>query len=208
MAKGGSGAKMLYFVLYVVLITELLIVITERDELEESEMAIRNNMLGSIAASYKAPISLSSTPKLLDYNVVTEGEHEATIVLSITGLVSDEEKAAVVYYVSVAPGSKVPDAWPSGGITSDKGNGKYKLIKNEDGSAKFLATISSEGDYKFSTYCEVDRKWPGYLENTPLMDSLKVMVGSLKRAKSNIETFTISAKRQGGVKKKGAELVL
>ncbi len=208
MAKGGSGAKMLYFVLYVVLITELLIVITERDELEESELAIRQNMLGSIAASYKAPISLSSTPKFLDYNVAGEGQHEATVVLSVNGLVSDEEKAAVEYTVSVAPGSKVPDGWPSGGISTGKGNGKYKLEKNEDGSAKFLATIASEGDYKFSTYCEVERKWPGYLEKTALLDSLKVMVGSLKKAKSNVETFTISAKRQGGVKKKGAELVL
>ena len=208
MAKGGSGAKMLYFVLYVVLITELLIVITERDELEESELAIRTNMLGSIAASYKAPISLSSTPKFLDYNVAGEGEHEATIVLSVTGLVSDEEKAGVVYYVNVAPGSKMPDAWPSGGISSVSGNGKYKLVKGEDGAAKFLATISAEGDYKFSTYCEVERKWPGYLEKTALLDSLKVMVGNLKKAKSNTEVFTISAKRQGGVKKKGAELVL
>lgn len=208
MAKGGSGAKMLYFVLYVVLITELLIVITERDELEESEQAIRNNMLGSIAASYKAPISLSSTPKFLDYNVTGEGEHEATIVLSVAGLVSDEEKAAVAYYVNVVPGSKAPDAWPSGGINTGKGSGKYKLVKNEDGSAKFLATIGAEGDYKFAAYCEVDRKWPGYLEKTPLLDSLKVMVGNLSRAKSNTETFTISAKRQGGVKKKGAELVL
>jgi hypothetical protein len=208
MAKGGSGAKMLYFVLYVVLITELLIVITERDELEESEMFIRNNMLGSIAASYKAPISLSSTPKFLDYNVAGEGGHEATIVLSVTGLVSDEEKAGVVYYVNVAPGSKTPDAWPSGGISSEKGNGKYKLVKSEDGAAKFLATMSAEGDYKFSTYCEVERRWPGYLMGTPLLDSLKVMVGNLKKAKSNIEIFTISAKRQGGVKKKGAELVL
>ena len=73
------GAKMLYFVLYIVLITELLIVITERDELEEVEKNIRTNMLGSIAASYKAPITLTATPKFLDYNVAAEEGREATV---------------------------------------------------------------------------------------------------------------------------------
>jgi len=208
MAKGGSGAKMLYFVLYVVLITELLIVITERDELEESELAIRTNMLGSIAASYKAPISLSATPKFLDYNVAGEGEHEATVVLTVNGLVSEKEKSGVVYFLTIAPGSKAPDGWPAGGLSSAVKNGKYKLVVTPEGSAKFLAVINSEGDYKFNAFCEVVRKWPEYLENTSLLDSLKAKVGGLSKAKSNTESFTISAKRQGGVKKKGAELVL
>lgn len=208
MAKGGSGAKMLYFVLYIVLITELLVVITERDELEDVEKNIRTNMLGSIAASYKAPITLSSTPKFLDYNVAAEDGREATIVISVLGLVSDEEKSGVVYHIDVASGSKVPEGWPSGGISTGTGNEKYKLNQSGDGSANFLAKITNEGEYKFHAYCEVERKFPGYLINTPLLDSLKAMVGNLKTAKSNTDSFTISAKRQGGVKKKGAELVL
>lgn len=208
MAKGGSGAKMLYFVLYVVLITELLIVITERDELEDVEKNIRTNMLGSIAAAYKAPITLSATPKFLDYNVAAEDGREATVVLSVVGLVSDEEKSGAVYHIDVASGSKAPENWPSGGISTGDNNSKYKIDQSAEGSAKFLAKITNDGEYKFHAYCEAERKFPGYLANTPLLDSLKVMVGGLKTAKSNVESFTISAKRQGGVKKKGAELVL
>ena len=208
MAKGGSGAKMLYFVLYVVLITELLIVITERDELEDVEKNIRTNMLGSIAAAYKAPITLSATPKFLDYNVAAEEGREATVVLSVVGLVSNEEKSGAIYHIDIVPGSKAPESWPSGGLSTGDGTSKYKIDQGIDGSAKFLAKITNEGEYKFHASCEAERKFPGYLTGTTLLDSLKAMVGGLKSAKSNIESFTISAKRQGGVKKKGAELVL
>ena len=208
MAKGGSGAKMLYFVLYIVLIVELLIVITERDDLEEVEKNIRTHMLGSIAQSYKLPVVISATPKISDYNVAAEEGRDATVVLSVQGLVSDEEKAKLKFFVEIVPGSKTPDGWPSGGIGTDNQNGKYRLTQNENGTAKFLAKLTAEGDYKFSAYCKVDRKFPGYLDDTPLLDTLKLMVGNLTTAESNHDTFTISAKRQGGVKKKGAELVL
>ncbi len=204
MAKG-SGSKMLYFVLYVVLITELMIVITERDELEEEEAKIRDKMLSSIAQSYKAPITLSPTPKFLDFNVGSKDNPEATVVLSVFGLVSDEEKANVEFYVSVAPGSRAPDGWPGGVITTKSNNSKYKVV-NDNGNARFLAQISSEGDYKFNVYCQVNRTFPTYL--TPrLLEELKHLVGDLSVGKSAPESFSISAKRQGGVVKKGAEIV-
>ncbi|MCE1189104.1 MAG: hypothetical protein LWX56_08170 [Ignavibacteria bacterium] len=207
MAKGGSGAKMLYFVLYIVLITELLIVITERDELEETENHIRQNLIGSIANSYKMPIQLSVTPKSLDYNVAAEEEKDATIVISVLGLVADEEKKSVKFYVDVDPSSKAPEGWPSGGISTDKPSGNYRVMNDEQGGARFLAKLKSEGDFKFSVYCQVERKFPEYLKDTPLLDSLKAKVGGLTLATSNKDKFTISAKRQGGVKKKGAEIV-
>ncbi|MBI2417879.1 MAG: hypothetical protein HYV28_08250 [Ignavibacteriales bacterium] len=208
MAKGGgSGAKMLYFVLYIVLIVELLIVITERDELEEVEAHIRTNMLGSIANSYKLPIQLSVTPKALDYNVGATENNDATVVLSVVGLVADEEKKEVKYHVDVDPSSKVPDGWPSGGVSTGDGTEKYKVLNDEQGNATFLAKINSEGDYKFIAQCQVDRKFPEYLHGTPLLDSLKVMVGNLTTAISNKDKFAISAKRQGGVKKAGAQIV-
>lgn len=208
MAKGGgSGAKMLYFVLYIVLIVELLIVITERDELEEIESHIRTNMLGSIANSYKLPIQLSVTPKALDYNVGAEQDKDATVVLSVVGLVAEEEKKEVKYYIDLDPSSKVPEGWPSGGVSTGDGNDKYKVVNDEQGNATFQAKIKSEGDYKFVAHCQVDRKFPEYLKGTPLLDSLKSMVGNLTVATSNKDKFSISAKRQGGVKKVGAQIV-
>ncbi len=205
MAKG-SGSKMLYFVLYVLLLSELMVVITERDELEEQEHAVRDKMLASIAESYKKPIQLTANPKLLDYNVGSKENPSAEVSFSVFGLVSDEEKDGLVFYIN-ASGNKAPQGWPSGGINSaDAGDGPYKVINNQ-GAGIFTAGITNEGEFKFTIYCEVKRELPGYLKELPhLYEALKEMIGSMETAKSDAELFTIMAKRQGGVQKKGLEI--
>ena len=47
-----KNKNVVYFVLYIVILTELLIVITERDELEEVEHQIRDKMLTTLAKMY------------------------------------------------------------------------------------------------------------------------------------------------------------
>lgn len=210
MAKGGAG-KMLYFVLYIVLITELLVVITERDELQDNEKLIQQKLIGSIANSYKLPFSLNVTPRQTDYNLGNEDKHEATIVFETAGLVSDAEKEGVLYTVKVAPGSKAPEGFPASGVSSDDGaKGVFKIIK-ENGNAKFQAKFFAEGDYKFIVQAHAKRILPDYL--TPnLLELLKEKIGDEtaldKQVNSNEVTFSVSAKRQGGVKKAGAQLVL
>jgi len=205
MAKGSSG-KMLYFVLYVVLITELMIVITERDELEEEEHAIRDKMLSSIAESYKAPLILAAVPKSLDFNVGSADSKEATVVLSAIGLVSDEEKANVEFDVRLAKGSSNPAGW-QGELKSTNANveNAYYVI-NDKGTGKFIAKITNEGDFKFVAQCRVKRSVPDYLTEK-LKEGLLQMIGDLKEGVSNEEEFTIKAKRQGGVKQAAGTLV-
>lgn len=203
MAKG-SGSKMLYFVLYVLLLSELMVVITERDELEEKEHAVRDRMLASIAESYQKPIVLSANPKFLDYNVGSKENTEAVISLSVFGLVSDEEKSGVEFYLDV-DGGKTPPGWPSGGINSKSGGSDNYKLTNDQGNGIFTATFTSEGEFKFSAYCQAKRIFPGYLPDY-LLEDLQAIVGEKTEAKSNNETFTVSAKRQGGVQKKGLEI--
>ncbi len=209
MSKGSSG-KMLYFVLYIVLITELLIVITERDELHENEKLIQEKLIGSIASSYKADVSISASPKVLDYNIGADDKHDAIVSLEIHGLVSDAEKNGVTYIIKVAPGSKAPDGFPSEGLSSsdENANKNFRIVKT-DGSAKFQVAFASEGDYKFDVKASTKRVLPDYLTES-LLTLLKEKIGEdgTKDVTSNKETFMISAKRQGGVKKAGAQLVL
>ncbi len=210
MAKGGAG-KMLYFVLYIVLITELLVVITERDELQDNEKLIQEKLIGSIATSYLVPFSLNVTPRQTDYNLGADDKHEATVVFETSGLVSDAEKKGVLYTVKLAPGSKGLEGFPSGGITSDAAAGGRFHIEKDNSTAKFMGTITAEGDYKFIVQAHAKRILPDYL--TPsLLALLKEKIGGDEKldkpVDSNEMTFSISAKKQGGVKKAGAQLVL
>ncbi|MCC6549807.1 MAG: hypothetical protein IT279_07030 [Ignavibacteriaceae bacterium] len=204
MAKG-SGGKMLYFVLYVVLITELMIVITERDELEEEEHKIRDKMLKSIAESYKAPLILAAVPKSLDFNVGSQDSKEATVVLSAIGLVSDEEKTNVEFTVGVK-GSPTPSGWPGELKSTSADTNKTYYVLNDNGTGKFIAKLTSEGDFKFVAQCKVKRSVPDYLTER-LKEELMHMIGDLKEGVSNQEEFTIRAKRQGGVKQAAGALV-
>ncbi len=210
MAKGGS-AKMLYFVLYIVLITELLIVITERDELQENEKLIQEKLIGSIATSYRLPFTLNVSPKVTDFNLGAADRHESEVVFELGGLVSDSEKAGVVYTVKLAPGSRSLEGFASEGVNSvDNTSGTFR-IERTNGSAKFLGSFRSEGDYKFIVSAKTKRVLPNYL--TPqLLEILKRDIGdnAEKEVQSNDgkpETFSIIVKKQGGVKKSGASII-
>jgi hypothetical protein len=202
MAKGSSG-KMIYFVLYIVLIVELLIVITERDELEEIEHEVRDKMLGSIAQSYKQDVLLSITPKASSVGV----QDTATIALIPIGLVADEEKRKVEFFVTLAQGSATPPGWPAGG-TLDLMNGtdKFKLTKRDDGTGQLEGHFTNVAEYKFVAHLEVERQFPGYLPHY-LLDYLKKMVGEHQRAVSPKEGFNVSVAGKGEVRRKGVEFI-
>ena len=139
-----GNKNVVYFIMYVVLITELLIVITERDELEEKEHAVRDKMLASIAKSYAQPVILFLPVKEATYNV--KSKDPSKTILTPLGLVSSGEKQSVVYHIDVAEESRrTPPNWPDGGITSDNGTDLYNIQKNTDGSALFLATLKNAG---------------------------------------------------------------
>jgi hypothetical protein len=200
MAKGSSG-KMIYFVLYIVLIVELLIVITERDELEEIEHEVRDKMLGSIAQSYKQDVLLSITPKNSSVGV----QDTATIALIPIGLVAEEEKANVEFFVSVQ--GNTPPGWPAGGVLNlDNGTDKFRLTKRDDGTGNLIGHFTNVAEYKFVAYLEVDRQFPGYLPSY-LLDSLRLMVGEHQRAVSPKEGFSVSVAGKGEVKRKGVEFI-
>ena len=192
--------NMVYFVLYIVILVELLVVITERDELEAKDHQIREKMLTTIAETYKQPLILTVPQKSSEYNI--NQPDPMRVVLTATGLTSEEEKKDLEYYVNIE--GRKPEGFPGDGITIENSTDNFKIEKN-NGSAVFIAKIKGKGNYKFIAYCEVDRKLPPYLPEY-LQDSLKTMVGEYMTAKSLPEEFEIEAKYAGGVKKKRAEV--
>jgi hypothetical protein len=195
--------NMVYFVMYLVLIVELLIVITERDELEEKEVLIRDKMLNTLVESYKQPLILSIPQRTSDYDLASKDPIK--VVLTPAGLVSDAEKEHLKFYVNIDKSSKsIPAGWPSKGITLSDSTSHYKLHR-ENGNAVLVADFSKDGDYKFVAYCTVVRQFPEYLPEY-LLDALSEKVGEFKTATSGTEKFEIKVKALGGVNKKSAEI--
>lgn len=195
--------NMIYFVMYLVLIVELLIVITERDELDAKESLIRDKMLNTLAEAYKQPLVLTIPQRTSDYNL--KSKEPLKVVLTPIGVVSTSEKKNLEFFINIDKKSRYkPVGWPKGGLTINNSTKNFKLIK-ENGNAVFVANFKKEGRYKFTAYCQLEHEFPDYLPQY-LLDSLKVRVGEFKVAKSNIEKFSVRASTIGGVKKKRAEI--
>lgn len=185
--------NMVYFVLYMILLSELLIVITERDEYEEKEAEVKIKMLSSIAASYQNPILLNMTPNNFEY--ATGSTNPAEVSLTALGLANMQEREAVEYYLDIAPGSPKPPNWPDGGISDKKGTADYRINKLADGNATFFGRFNKPADYEFLGYCRVERKLPDYLPDFYL-DELKQLIGELKTAESPKSNLKIDVIRK------------
>ena len=195
--------NMIYFVMYLVLIVELLIVITERDELDEKEHFIRDKMLNTLAESYKQPLVLTIPQRTSDYNL--KSKDSLKVVLAPVGLASEAEKKNLEFFVDIDKKSNnKPNGWPKDGISLKNSTKDFKLIR-EDGNAILIANFKKEGTFKFTAFCQLERVFPEYLPEY-LLDSLKVRVGEFKVAKSNLAKFEVKASTLGGVKKKRAEI--
>jgi hypothetical protein len=196
MAGNGSAGKMIYFVLYIVLISELLIVISERDELDEQENQIRDKMLSTIADSYKKPITLEIPVQNSDF--VLGKEKEKQVALIPRGLVSDEEKLSIQYYVK--PVKNPPPGWVGGTLTNYNGNQTFRLELDNQGNARFHGGFKGVGEFSFSAYFTINRTLPEYLKPVKnLYDALVEMVGkeNLKNVRCEERIFIISVKNPG-----------
>ncbi len=196
--------NMVYFILYVVLITELLIVITERDELDEAQEKVRTEMLRTI---YKEPVEIK-VPFSVDYEI--KNQNKFNVVLSASGLVSVEEKQAIKYYINIDPSSKVrPSNWPGDGINSASIAGTYAIEKDSSGNAIFSGMLDREGDYVFTIYAEVTRTAPSYMKALPgLVDEFKLFMEETNQLNVKTKTALVNlhARRLGGVQTSAAEI--
>ncbi len=196
--------NMVYFVLYIILIAELLVVITERDDLQAVENEIRNKMLTTLAENYKRDIFLNIPEKESEYSL--GAKEEARVVLTPVGLTSEKEKENLEFFIDIAEDSKnIPPNWPKGGISLNTLNEDYNIEKLE-GSGVFISRFSKIGSYKFIAYCQVERVFPDYLTANLLEELKKEVNGDLLKRSQN-EEFIVNAKSFGGLNKKEAKII-
>ena len=170
-----------YFVLYLVILVELLLVIVERDSTEH-ELKAR---LAEYATIQDSVISLYSKPIVL--NVQEEKEwlisqrDSVHIIISVSNLQTPEEKSAVKYF-----------------ITPEKTNqGEYFNIMTDrnTGNGNFYFKTNKTGTYNFSVYCTLKRQLPSYLPKI-ILNGIYEKVGTNYNTISDTVSFRIIAKRE------------
>lgn len=203
------GKANVYFVMYLVLLTELLVIVTERDNLTKQEIKVRNKMLSSIGKSYENKVLVTASPQDQSWESVDQQTNKpngpAEVSLDNIGLVSDQEKAGVKYMVKVAPGSKAPSGWP-GNVTQDT-KGQYELkFDKKTGKGQFFAKFNDSdlgSLYTFELTCEVERVLPDYLPKK-LQEELEHKLKGKTHQKAAPFKFQISPQKIGkGEIKKG-----
>ena len=168
-----------YFVLYLVVLVELLAVIIERDS-TELELQARLNEYATIQDSI---IALYSRPILLDVQEETDwlisSKDSAHVLISISNLHTLEEKAGVKYYIN-------PD---------EEGNYYNIIVDKETGNGNFYFKTNTNGTYNFDVYCKLRRQLPRYLPDI-IIEGIYAKVGADYKATSDTVDFRIKAKRE------------
>jgi hypothetical protein len=168
-----------YFVLYLVVLVELLAVIIERDS-TELELQARLNEYATIQDSI---ISLYSRPILLDVQEETDwlisSRDSAHVLISISNLHTLEEKAGVQYYIN----------------PYEEGNYYNVMVDKETGNGNFYFKTNRNGSYNFDVYCKLRRILPRYLPDI-IIEGIFARVGTDFKATSDTVSFMIKAKHQ------------
>jgi len=169
-----------YFVLYLVVLVELLAVIIERDN-NELELKARlkeyETIQDSVIASYSQPILLS-VQEVTDWLII--GRDSLHILISVSNLQTPEEKAGVRYF-----------------FIDDKTNSIRSLdlsiiTDKKTGNGHFYFKPKNAGTFDFNVFCLVRRKLPKYLPAI-ILEGIITKIGSEFTVISDTVGFKINA---------------
>ena len=170
-----------YFVLYLVILVELLLVIVERDSTElelKARLAEYATIQDSVIALYSKRIML---------NVQEEKEwlisqrDSVHVIISVSNLQTPREKAAVKYFIN--PGATNQGEYFNITTDTNTGNGNFYFKTNKTGT------------YNFDVYCTLKRQLPTYLPRI-IINGIYEKVGRNYNAVSDTVSFRIKAKRE------------
>jgi len=170
-----------YFVLYLVVLVELLLVIVERDNTEKE----LKDRLAEYATIQDSVIAMYSKPILLDIEEETDwvisGRDSLHLIVSVTNLQTPEEKADVKYFISTG---------------NDENDSYHKLVTDKKtGNGNFYFRTNKNGTYNFNVFCSLRRQLPRYLPQV-ILDGIFEKVGTDFKTSSDTVNFKIKAKQQ------------
>jgi len=169
-----------YFVLYLVVLVELLAVIVERDN-SELELKARlkefETIQDSVISSYSLPILLS-VQEITNWQII--GRDSLHILISVSNLQTLEEKAGVRYF-----------------FVDDKTNSirslDFSIITDKKtGNGHFYFRPKNVGTFNFNVFCLVRRKLPKYLPDV-ILEGIVRQIGSEFTVISDTVGFKINA---------------
>lgn len=175
-----SGKISFYFVLYLVVLVELLAVIIERDN-SELELKARlkeyETIQDSVIASYSQPILLN-VQKVTNWLIT--GRDSLHILISVSNLQTLEEKAAVRYFLA------------------DNEMNNYRSLEfsiitdRKTGNGNFYFKPKRAGTFDFNVFCLVRRKLPKYLPDI-ILQGIITKIGREFTAVSDTVSFKVKA---------------
>lgn len=170
-----------YFVLYLVVLVELLAVIIERDtnELELKErLKEYETIQDSVISLYRQPILLTVQEET---DWLVSSRDSLHILISASNLQTPEEKAGVKYFVK---------------IRSNENSVHYNIMTDRiTGNAHFYLKTNSAGSFSFDAYCLVARKFPKYLPDI-VLEGIFNKIGSDFTVSSDTVDFKVHTKVQ------------
>ncbi|MGD8307602.1 MAG: hypothetical protein PVF17_13175 [Ignavibacteria bacterium] len=170
-----------YFVLYLVVLVELLLVVIERDS-TETELKER---LAEYVTIQDSVISLYTQPIILEIkrnNEWTISNNDSLhLVVTVSNLQTPEEKASVEYYIN-AP---------------EENNRNYHRVVTDKktGFGNFYFKTNRYGTYSFDVYCKLKRQLPRYLPQV-IIDGIYSKVGADFISVSDTVNFKVKAKHR------------
>ncbi len=176
-----KGKISFYFVLYLIVLVELLAVIVERDT-KEQELNQRIQEYEAIQDSliklYKKPIAISVQDRT---DWVISGRDSLGLLVSVSELQTPEEKANVDFFLKLK--NSEDNQWRNNQVQLNKrtGNGTFYFKERRPGL------------YNYQIYCTVKRDFPSYLPPI-ILDKIKEKLGTDFKVSSDTAEFYINAK--------------
>jgi len=168
-----------YFVLYLVVLVELLAIIIERDS-TELELQARLNEYATIQDSI---ISLYRQPIVLDVQEETDwlisSKDSVHVLISISNLHTLEEKARVQYFI----------------IPNEEGNYYNVFVDKKTGNGNFYFKTNKNSIYNFDVFCKLRRQLPRYLPDI-IIEGIIAKVGTDYIEKNDTVSFKIKARHK------------
>ncbi len=168
-----------YFVLYLVVLVELLAIIIERDS-TELELQARLNEYATIQDSI---ISLYGQSIVLDVQEKTDwlisSKDSAHVLISISNLHTLGEKAGVQYFIN----------------SNKEGNYYNVYVDKKTGNGNFYFKTNKNGTYNFDVFCKLRRQLPRYLPDI-IIEGIIAKVGTDYIATSDTVSFKIKARHK------------
>lgn len=168
-----------YFVLYLIVLVELLAVIIERDTSEHStktQLKQYEAIQDSLIKMFNQPI-LISVQDHTDWTITSNDS--LGILISVSELQTPKEKERVKFHLKL---KDTPSPWTGEHIIPDK----------RTGNGTFYFAEKKAGNYTYNIYCTVRRDIPKYLPNIIYKEIVK-RLGENFEAVSDTVQFSIKA---------------